>query len=116
MSEAQKLTIEEVIVAVGVLMSMPGVKQEQYEQINKRLFGHYPFDSSDAPDGLLVHSAGPAPDGWYVYDIWETKDKFERFGRCNSAQQCATRSEPTSTNAGPTSTRSQISCQVERAC
>ena len=66
--------------AVGVLMSMPGVKQEQYEQINKRLFGHYPFDSSEAPDGLLVHSAGPSPDGWYVYDIWETKDKFERFG------------------------------------
>ena len=67
--------------AVGVLMTMPGVKQEQYEQINKSLFGHYPFDSTDAPDGLLVHSAGPAPDGWYVYDIWETKEKFERFGK-----------------------------------
>ncbi len=66
--------------AVGVLLTMPGVKREQYEQINKKLFGHYPFDSRDAPDGLLVHSAGPAPDGWYVYDIWETKDKFTRFG------------------------------------
>jgi hypothetical protein len=66
--------------AVGVLMTLPGVKQEQYEQINERLFGHYPFDASDAPDGLLVHSAGPTADGWYVYDIWETKDHFKRFG------------------------------------
>ncbi len=65
---------------VGVLMTMPGVKQKQYEQINKELFGHYPFESGDAPDGLIVHSAGPAPGGWWVYDIWETKDKFERFG------------------------------------
>ena len=66
--------------AVGVFMTMPGVKQKQYEQINKKLFGHYPFHAGDAPDGLLVHSAGPAADGWYVYDIWETKDKFNRFG------------------------------------
>lgn len=66
--------------AVGVLMTMPGIKQAQYEQINEKLFGHYPFDSSDAPDGLLMHSAGPAPEGWYVYDIWESKDHFKRFG------------------------------------
>ena len=66
--------------AVGVLMMMPGVKQEQYEKINRKLFGHYPFDSSDAPDGLLVHSAGPTPGGWYVYDIWESKGHFRKFG------------------------------------
>ncbi len=66
--------------AIGVLLMMPGVRQEQYEKINKKLFGHYPFDSRDAPDGLLVHSAGPTPDGWYVYDIWESKDQFQKFG------------------------------------
>ncbi len=67
--------------AVGVLITMPGIKQEQYKQINEKLFGHYPFDSSDAPDGLIMHSAGPAPGGWYVYDIWETKGHFQRFGK-----------------------------------
>jgi hypothetical protein len=66
---------------VGVLMTLPGVERKQYEQINERLFGHYPVDATDAPDGLLVHSAGPAADGWFVYDIWETKGQFERFGK-----------------------------------
>ncbi len=67
--------------AVGVLMTMPGIKQEQYEQINEKLFGHYPFDAKDAPDGLIMHSAGPSPEGWYVYDIWETKGHYTRFGK-----------------------------------
>ncbi len=31
------------------------------------------------PDGLIVHSAGPAENGWYIYDIWETRDHFQRF-------------------------------------
>jgi hypothetical protein len=65
--------------AVGVFMKLPGVKKAQYEQINERLFGHYPFDSSDIPDGLLMHCAGRGRGGWYVHDIWETKDQYRRF-------------------------------------
>ncbi|MFN2629384.1 MAG: hypothetical protein ABR569_12225 [Gaiellaceae bacterium] len=67
--------------AVGVLMMMPGLKQEQYEQVNEKMFGRSSVDPADAPSGLLVHSAGPTQDGWYVYDIWESKEDFERFGQ-----------------------------------
>jgi hypothetical protein len=68
-------------VAVGVLITMPGVKQEQYEQVNKKMFGGKSMEPGDAPSGLVVHTAGPTPDGWYVYDIWESKEDFERFGQ-----------------------------------
>jgi hypothetical protein len=26
-----------------------------------------------------MHSAGPAEGGWYIYDVWESKEDFERF-------------------------------------
>jgi hypothetical protein len=66
--------------AVGVLVEMPGLTQDQFEQVTEKLFGHYPMRPADAPDGLIVHSAGPSDGGWYVYDIWESSDKFRRFG------------------------------------
>jgi hypothetical protein len=66
--------------AVGILINMPGVTQEQYEQVTTKLFGQYPMRSEDAPDGLLMHSAGPTQDGWYVYDLWESPEQFQRFG------------------------------------
>src|SRR4051794_13340168 len=66
--------------AVGVLVMLPGITQQQYEAVTKEIFGRYPADSSDAPEGLIVHSAGPAgPNAWYVYDIWNAKEDFERF-------------------------------------
>jgi hypothetical protein len=65
--------------AVGVLMMAPGMTQQNYDQINEAMFGPGEFDPGDAPEGLLVHSAGPAEGGWYVYDIWESREAFERF-------------------------------------
>ena len=26
-----------------------------------------------------MHSAGPAEGGWYIYDIWESREAFQRF-------------------------------------
>jgi hypothetical protein len=66
-------------VAVGMLMTLPGVRREQYEQVNEKMFGKTPFSPEDAPAGLIMHSGGPSPDGWYVYDIWESKEDFQRF-------------------------------------
>ncbi len=66
--------------AVGVLVEMPGLTQNDFERVTETLFGHYPMRPADAPDGLIVHSAGPSDGGWYVYDIWESSDKFRRFG------------------------------------
>jgi len=67
-------------VAVGVLITMPELEKEQYDRMNQEMFGRKRFEPADAPDGLLVHSAGPTPEGWYVYDIWKSKEDFERFG------------------------------------
>jgi hypothetical protein len=68
--------------AVGVLVMLPGVTQQQYEDVNKEMFGSYPMSPSDAPEGLVLHSAGPGgPNAWYVYDIWNSKEDFERFAQ-----------------------------------
>jgi hypothetical protein len=26
-----------------------------------------------------MHSAGPSEGGWYIYDVWESKEDFQRF-------------------------------------
>lgn len=67
--------------AVGVRISMPDTTQRQYEQINRKIFGKYPMEPDDAPSGLFLHTAGPEPDGWYVYDVWSSQEDFRRFGR-----------------------------------
>ena len=64
---------------VGMLQTLQGVTKEQYEQVNEKMFGQSPPPANQAPEGLIVHSAGPAQGGWYIYDIWESKDHFNRF-------------------------------------
>ena len=66
---------------IGALQMMPGGTKEQYEQIGEKMFGvrSSDFASADAPDGLIMHSAGPAEGGWYVYDVWESQDHLQRF-------------------------------------
>ncbi|HET6848405.1 MAG TPA: hypothetical protein VFH74_06075 [Gaiellales bacterium] len=67
--------------AIGALQMMPGGTAEMYEQIGEKMFGvqSSEFSSVDAPDGLIMHSAGPTEDGWYVYDVWESKEHLQRF-------------------------------------
>src|SRR5438876_11146489 len=44
------------------------------------MFGHAsPMREDEAPEGLIVHSAGQGEQGYYVYDIWESREAFERF-------------------------------------
>jgi hypothetical protein len=33
----------------------------------------------ETPQGLIVHSAGQGEQCYYVYDIWESREAFERF-------------------------------------
>ena len=65
--------------AVGMLQMLQGVTKQQYEQVNEKMFGHSPATADEAPEGLIVHSAGPAENGWYIYDIWESREAFQRF-------------------------------------
>jgi hypothetical protein len=63
-----------------MLMAAPGFTRDVYEQISEKVFGSRRWQGGgDVPEGLIVHSAGPSEGGWYVYDIWESKEHFERF-------------------------------------
>ncbi len=61
--------------AVGVLIAMPGANQQVYDDVNEAMN----LDPNETPEGLILHSAGPMEGGWYVYDIWETREDFQRF-------------------------------------
>lgn len=65
--------------AVGMLLAGEGVTEESYKQLTEAMFGNYPMSQDQSPDGLLLHTAGPGDQGWYVYDIWESREHFQRF-------------------------------------
>ena len=65
--------------AVGMLLAGEGVTEEAYKQLTEEMFGNYPMSDDQSPDGLLIHTAGSADQGWYVYDVWESKEHFQRF-------------------------------------
>ena len=62
--------------AVGLIMTFPGVTEEQYytvlEQLN--LGGRMPH-------GGIFHAAGPIEGGWRVVDVWESEEAFDTFFR-----------------------------------
>ena len=59
----------------------PSLTQERYEEVVLRLTGKSRIESaSDLPfDGLLVHAAGQGPNGFCVFDVFESEDAVERF-------------------------------------
>jgi hypothetical protein len=71
--------------AVGVLIAGEGVTESAYRQLTEKMFGTYPMPQSDAPDGLIIHTAGNTDQGWYVYDVWESQEKFAQFAETKLA-------------------------------
>jgi len=65
--------------AVGMLLAGPAVTRDTYEKVTEKMFGTYPMPPEKAPDGLIIHTAGETPEGWYIYDVWESKEKFLSF-------------------------------------
>jgi hypothetical protein len=59
-------------VPFGVLQEMPGVREDEYRQVEKHL-------GPDRPPGLLAHVAGPAESGWRIINVWESEEAFRRF-------------------------------------
>lgn len=59
----------------------PSLTQERYEEVVRRLTGKTRIESpADLPfDGLLVHVAGQGPNGFCVFDIFESAEAVERF-------------------------------------
>jgi hypothetical protein len=51
-----------------------------YDDVTEKMFGHpAPMREDESPEGLIVHSAGQGEQGYYVYDVWESREAFERF-------------------------------------
>jgi len=66
--------------AVAVLQSAPEFTKQIYDATTEKMFGHpAPISEDEAPEGLIVHTAGQGDQGYYVYDIWESREAFERF-------------------------------------
>jgi hypothetical protein len=69
-------------VAVVLVHQGPGLTQESYEEVVRRLTGKSRLESTaDWPvEGLLVHAAGEAEGGFRVIDVWESAEAVQRFG------------------------------------
>lgn len=65
--------------AVGMLLAGEGITEESYKQLTEQIFGDFPMREDQSPDGLILHTAGQSEQGWYIYDVWESQQHFERF-------------------------------------
>ncbi|MDJ0347317.1 hypothetical protein QMK19_37300 [Streptomyces sp. H10-C2] len=69
--------------AIITVFDIIGGTQAQYEQVTEKLSGGQGGvrSLSDFPEpGLISHAAGPSPHGWFVVDVWESEQAFQRFG------------------------------------
>ncbi len=59
----------------------PSLTQQRYEEVVRRLTGKSRIESpSDLPfAGLLVHAAGQGPNGFCVFDVFDSEQAVERF-------------------------------------
>ena len=64
---------------VGMLQMLQGMTKEQYDQVNEQMFGQSAPAMDQLPDGIIVLSAATVENGWYIYDIRESRDHFQRF-------------------------------------
>jgi len=49
-----------------------GVGREQYDAVTERL-GFDQEGGKGAPAGLVFHAAGAKPEGWVVFEVWESR-------------------------------------------
>jgi hypothetical protein len=64
----------------GIRIELAGVTQEQYDQMHAHLA---PIGA--AAHGFVAHISGPTPGGWYVTEVWESKEDHQRFWSENVA-------------------------------
>ena len=67
--------------AVGILTAASEFTKQIYDDVTEKMYGHTaPMPGvTRRPEGLIVHSAGQGDSGYYVYDIWESREAFQRF-------------------------------------
>lgn|SRR3954449_2620612 len=64
---------------VGMLIAGEMVTRDVYVQLTEKIFGSFPMRQDQSPDGLILHTAGESPHGFYIYDVWESREAFGRF-------------------------------------
>ena len=62
--------------AIVVEFNAPGMTASQYDSVLSELESK----GVGSPDGRVYHVAAPSPDGWFVVDVWESQEQFDRFG------------------------------------
>ncbi len=60
--------------AVALLVDVPALNEKQYDR-TVDLVG----TMNNPPKGHILHVAGPADDGWRVFDIWTSEQAFQEF-------------------------------------
>jgi hypothetical protein len=63
--------------AIAFELEFPKLTEDKYRAVMRELG----LDKEDAvwPEGSIEHTAGPTPNGWAVFDIWESEAHWERF-------------------------------------
>ena len=60
--------------AVCLIFDAPGGTQAQYDQVRNEVApGDVP------PPGATYHAAGPTENGWYVVEVWDSREALESF-------------------------------------
>jgi len=67
--------------AVFLIIEVPGATQEQYDAVVQGL------GEPELGEGQSCHLAGPTDGGWCVVDVWESRERFDRFLRERLGEQ-----------------------------
>jgi quinol monooxygenase YgiN len=59
--------------ALAVLGEIPGLTQEQYEAVVRKV------NQSGTPAGALFHAGGPIEGGYRIIEVWETQEAADAF-------------------------------------
>ena len=62
--------------AVGVMLTVPGGSEQQYDQIAAAV-----FPDGKLPDGWEIHISGPVDRGWRVINVVPSEEEFQTFAR-----------------------------------
>ncbi len=65
--------------AEGLILEFDGVGREQYEAVNSRLGIDVETGQGDWPAGMVFHAGGAKPEGWVVFEVWESRQAQEKF-------------------------------------
>jgi heme-degrading monooxygenase HmoA len=64
------------MMAVLMMLELPGATPDQYDRANE-ILGI--AGDADAPEGLISHAAGLTDEGMVIVDVWDSAESLERF-------------------------------------